>query len=135
MNRIFTKGLATATVMLVAGCGGPMGSAFKGEPTPYDGAWVGQFSISVRTYECKLSRGGIRATIEGGRIEGMVRQPGERHKLYGSLDESGTLSDAETYPNYLKEKAFFEGALTETEGEGSWSNEDCKGTWTLRKIR
>ncbi|MEQ8604565.1 MAG: hypothetical protein RIB45_14720 [Marivibrio sp.] len=125
--------LALAALALV-GCTEAM-RQIRGASAAYDGAWVGHFEVVTRTRSCEITRGGLRATIEGGSIDGMVRQRTGSNPLTGFILEDGDLADGRMFARYEVDSAELEGAFDGDEAEGTWLSEECTGVWRMRKIR
>ena len=106
------------------------------ETTVYDGVWVGQLSVVRRNIDCRLTRTGIRAKVEGGVIDGVVRYGSKRGQLVGVLNEDGTVRSLQMAGERSDlDDLDFEGAFTERDATGEWTHKDCNGEWALRKAR
>lgn len=126
--------LTVVAGLALAGCEQSMQMLTPGSPA-YDGAWVGQIRAVIKTRSCDVTRGGLRATIDGGQLLGSVRFGGGRTlDLSGVVREGGELRHAVVkMPNI--EDAEINGRFEETTAKGEWSSKECRGTWELRKIR
>lgn len=107
----------------------------RGASDQFDGAWVGQFQVSSRTRACTLSRGGIRAAINGGVIEATIRQAGGVASFDGFILESGEVASGLIDGEFDKDDAEVTGSFRDANGAGRWRSEECDGTWELRRIR
>ena len=127
---------ALAAALALAGCVGERIVFGAGSPK-YDGAWVGQFSLSVRTEGCRLTRGGLRVTIAEGTLDGKLRQPDRLARFSGVVTEDGTLDGAYIPGEYDSEDADLTGRFDAEAGraDGTWQSEYCRGRWNLRRIR
>lgn len=132
-----TAVVAGAALMLLTACDNLQLAKLTAPETPaYDGVWVGQLTVLRRTAACRLTRTGIRARLEDGIINGVVRYEGKRGQLVGVLNEDGTvrrmvMAGAKSDFDDLT----FEGSFGEREATGDWQHQDCNGEWTLRKAR
>lgn len=126
--------LGLAALALTGCAGGSFG--FRGSPE-YDGAWVGQFSVSMRTTECRLTRGGLRVRIDQGTLDGKLRQSDGMRRFSGVVVADGTLEDTYIRGQYDVEDAQLTGRFDAEAGtaEGDWQSERCHGRWELRRIR
>ena len=109
--------------------------AIRGSSSAFDGAWVGQLNVVTRTRSCTTTRGGIRVTIDGGVIDGTVRQGDSTPVFQGLILESGELASARIDARYDKDTAELSGRFEGDQAEGRWKNKECSGTWSLRQIR
>ncbi|MBP5856811.1 hypothetical protein KAJ83_07310 [Marivibrio halodurans] len=126
--------LSLAACAALTGCTGALKS-FGSTSEAFDGAWVGQMNVVSRTRTCIMTRGGIRLTIDGGYMQGNVRQSGGNRRIEGLVQEDGTLSSTTIDAEFDKDTASLTGRFEEMEAEGHWTSEECDGTWSLRKIR
>ena len=127
--------LSIVAVLLLAGCSGRSAQFFSAGSPDYDGAWVGQFQVSVRTVECKIERGGLRARISGGQIQGTARFRGSRNLAFsGVVEEGGNLKGGLVQVK-LDRNIEIVGTFAEKTAKGTWSNKECQGSWNLRKIK
>jgi hypothetical protein len=120
---------------LLAACDSVTGARmFTPESTVYDGAWVGTMNVAIREQSCRLTRGGLRVRIEGGRMDGIARFQVTQGDFTGVVGEDGAVR-AELRGRYAKDDVQFTGTLGEQTGAGEWRNEVCGGEWELRKAR
>lgn len=127
--------MSALLLAVLTGCDGVTGARlFTPESTVYDGAWVGTMNIAVRERTCRLTRGGLRVRIEGGRMSGIARFDTTQGRFTGVVAEDGTVR-ATLDGEYAKDDVRFDGTLEEQSGAGTWRNEVCSGEWELRKAR
>ncbi len=134
VRTVSTAALVIASLLALSACGEAIRN-LRGTSDEFDGAWVGQIQVVTRTPVCTLSRGGIRATIRGGVIDGKVRQPTGTAEFGAYILESGDLANGIIDSQFEKDTAEVQGTFSGTEGSGRWKSKECSGNWTLRKIR
>jgi len=132
--RLVAPIMAAAALIAVAGCTDTI-RQMRGTTDAYDGAWVGQIQVVTRTTACRISRGGVRATVAGGVIEGVVRQATGEADFGGFILESGEVADGLLDAEFDADSGVIEGRFDGAIAEGTFRTEDCSGVWDLRKIR
>lgn len=114
----------------------PSASTLFAQPSSiYDGAWVGRMSVGIQTPKCTTRRGGIRISVTGGRIDGIVRSDGETSRLSGVIEEDGSLVGGKMAADNARFDVEFVGNFTEKSASGTWKNQYCTGEWELSKAR
>ena len=134
--RAFRALMAGAVLLIAAGCDRLDGvQLFTPTSTAYDGAWIGDLSVTFRQEECRLSRGGVRLVVEGGRIEGAVRMNNYTARVMGLVQEDGTVRSGTIRGIPGVDEVEFTGTFGETSASGTWEQRRCRGVWDLRKSR
>jgi len=98
-------------------------------------AWIGDLSVTFRQEECRLSRGGVRVVVEGGRIEGAVRMNNYTARVMGLVQEDGAVRSGTVRGIPGADEVEFTGTFGETSASGTWEQRRCRGVWDLRKSR
>ena len=128
--------LAVFSVFALVSCDSVTGARlFTPETTEFDGAWIGELTIGIRTESCRLSRGGMRVRVEGGEISGQARFDRLSGEVFGVIDADGTIQYATFTGLWARDDVTLEGVFGATEATGAWGNEDCSGEWVLRRAR
>ena len=134
LRRLAASVLLAGVLAGAAGCADAL-RQIRGTTDAFDGAWVGQFQVVTRTTSCAITRGGVRATVNGGVIEGKVRQAGGTADFGAYILESGEVASGRVVAEFDKDSPEVVGRFEGTTAEGTWRSEECTGVWDLRKIR
>lgn len=127
---------ALFAVSLLAACQSlGVAQVFTPTATEYDGAWIGDMAVTFRKPECRITRGGLRVKIEGGKMDGVARFTSNASEVSGLIAEDGSLKYAFLRGRFEKDDVDLIGTFGEREATGTWANELCRGEWTLRKAR
>ncbi|NMM44297.1 hypothetical protein HH303_07395 [Rhodospirillaceae bacterium KN72] len=110
-------------------------SMFTPKSTAYDGVWVGQLTVGLKTDKCYVSRGGVRLRIVGGRLNGVVRFQEGEGDISGVLDDKGVVQLVKVNNSYDGTDVALEGQFGESTASGTWNNGFCTGDWELKKAR
>ncbi|MDF1749857.1 MAG: hypothetical protein P1V34_13380 [Alphaproteobacteria bacterium] len=108
---------------------------FTPTSTEFDGAWVGQLSVSLRQPECAITRGGLRVKVENGQIYGDVRLAVRRGTFTGVVAEDGTIAGVKLQGVQGAVDAEFTGTFLKNTASGEWTQKYCRGEWELKKLR
>ena len=120
----------------VAACDSVAGvSMFTPKSTAYDGVWVGQLTVGLKTDKCYVSRGGLRVRVSDGRLNGVVRFSQGEGDITGVLDDEGVIQLVKLNNTYDSKDITLEGRFDETTASGTWQNDFCTGDWELKKAR
>ena len=127
-------------VLLMAGglaaCDSVAGvSMFTPKSTAYDGVWIGQLTVGLKTDKCYVSRGGVRVRVVGGRLNGVVRFQEGEGDISGVLDEQGVVQLVKVNNSYDGTDIALEGQFGGSAASGTWNNGVCTGDWELKKAR
>ncbi|MAO93064.1 MAG: hypothetical protein CMM81_16185 [Rhodospirillales bacterium] len=108
---------------------------FTPTSTEFDGAWVGQLSVSLRTEDCYIARGGLRVKVENGQLYGELRLPLGRGNFTGTVAEDGTVAGIKLTGVQGATDAEFTGTFQKNTAQGEWTHKYCRGEWELKKLR
>jgi hypothetical protein len=108
---------------------------FTPTSTEFDGAWVGQLSVSLRTEDCYISRGGLRVKVENGQLYGQVRLTAGRGSFTGTVAKDGTVAGVKLTGVQGAADAEFTGTFQKNTAQGEWTHKFCRGEWELKKLR
>ncbi len=108
---------------------------FTPTSTEFDGAWVGQLSVSLRTADCYIARGGLRVKVENGQLYGDLRLPVGRGSFTGTVAEDGTVAGVKLTGVQGATDAEFTGTFQKNTAQGEWTHKYCRGEWDLKKLR
>jgi hypothetical protein len=134
LRRLAAPILLLGALTAATGCADAL-RQIRGTTDEFDGAWVGQFNVVTRTTSCTITRGGVRATINGGVIEGKVRQAGGSADFGAYILESGEVAGGRVVAEFDKDSPEVEGRFEGDTAGGMWRSKECTGEWDLRKIR
>lgn len=127
---------ALLAISLLAACQSlGVAQVFTPTSTSYDGTWIGDMSVSFRTTECRITRGGLRVKIDGGKMSGLARFTANASEVNGLIAEDGSLKFGFLRGRFEKDDVELEGNFDEREASGTWANKVCRGQWKLRKAR
>ncbi|RED53572.1 hypothetical protein [Aestuariispira insulae] len=132
MTRILC-GKAGALLGAVLFLGGCQALDLGGEPGPYDGRWVGRFTLSIGEKRC-LRRINMSAEVVNGRMSGSVEEGKSIIRYSGRVDDDGNLVRGQFIQREYGNEGVMEGTFTQINGSGTWQNKRCQGKWTLRRV-
>lgn len=130
MHKGLLAGILGAT-LLVAGCAETI--AVLGEPSPYDGRWVGRINLSYGERSC-LRRESLQATVKNGVLTGLTRHSRGQMKLSGRVGEDGALHSGNVKLYRVDPETDLTGQFNGEKAQGRWKTSQCEGQWNLRRV-
>lgn len=130
MRKGLTVGLLCGGLLL-SGC--TQAVSVLGEPSPYDGRWVGRINLSYGERSC-LRREPLQATVKNGVLTGLTRHSRGQMKLSGRIGDDGALHSGNVKLYRVDPDTDLTGAFTENKAKGRWKTGNCQGQWNLRRV-
>lgn len=124
--------MALATVLLASGCVSA-GNLFSTGDAAYDGLWTGKMQFTFGEAVCPRV-GAIRAEIRQGIVTASVRWSDGKGDMDGTVGSDGVLQGSEVSRKQF-DFADLKGQFQERTAEGTFKGRNCRGVWSLQKVR